>query len=45
MEDVVLHQLQGTGIDGHPAFLVAFAEDLEHLLLGVDVGEFEVDQF
>jgi len=43
--DVLGEEVKGAGVDGHPAFFVAFADDLEHLLGSEDVGEIEVDQF
>ena len=43
-ENVVLEEIQSAVVDGHPAFLVAFAHHLQHLLLGIDVGELEVNK-
>lgn len=44
-EEVGLQQAEGAGIDGHPTLFVALADDLQHLLFGIDVGELEVAQF
>ena len=43
--DIVIEQMQGMGVDGYPSLFVALAYDLEHFLLEIDVGEFEIDQF
>ena len=43
--DVGIDEVEGAGIDGHPAFLVAFADDLEHLLVGIEVWHLEVYKF
>ena len=42
--DIVLQKVQRMGVDGHPALFIAFADDLQHFLFGVDVGETEIDQ-
>jgi hypothetical protein len=44
-EQIVLQEAEGAGVDRHPAFLVAFAKDLQHLLFGIDIGEFEIAEF
>ena len=43
-ENVGLQQVQCTRIDGYPALFVAFANDLQALVVGIDVGQFQVDK-
>ena len=43
--DIVVEQMQRMAVDGYPTFLIALADNLEHFLFKINIGQLEIDQF